>query len=73
MQVPLPVLQSSTGSGFFLLFFLFVVVMGLVWIGVSYWVYKDATRRNMDNAAVWAIATFVIGIFGLVLYLIVRD
>lgn len=74
-QTLLPVLQADGGAGFAFLaiILLIMLVIAAVWIGISYWVYKDAKKRNMDNAAIWGIATFVIGIFGLILYILVRD
>jgi hypothetical protein len=38
---------------------------------IAYWVYTDANKRGM-NGVVWAIATFLICIISLPLYLIMR-
>jgi hypothetical protein len=38
----------------------------------SFWVYDDAKKRNMNNAAWWAIFTFLILIIGFPLYLMER-
>jgi uncharacterized BrkB/YihY/UPF0761 family membrane protein len=45
----------------------------LVWVALAYWVYKDANKRNMDNAILWAAITFLLGLIGLVIYLLVRE
>ncbi len=42
---------------FLIAFFLFVIT-----VGITYWVYTDATERGNDNAVIWAIATFA-GLF----------
>jgi hypothetical protein len=62
---------------FLLLFFL--VPLGLA-IGLGYWVYRDATRRGDDSAALWAVLVAVgclVGILpGLVVagaYLLTRE
>lgn len=75
LQTLLPLLQVPGGAELVIIGIVLVVflLVGAVWVGISYWVYKDATKRNMDNAAIWAIATFAIGIFGLILYVIVRE
>lgn len=38
---------------------------------IAYWVYTDANKRGM-NGVVWAIATFLVCIISLPLYLIMR-
>ena len=52
---------------------------GIIWliglaisIGLTYFVYTDAKKRGMDNAALWAILTFFTGLIGLIIYLLVR-
>ena len=45
----------------------------LIWVALAYWVYKDANKRNMDNAILWAAITFLLGLIGLVIYLLVRE
>ena len=41
-------------------------------LGLAYFVYTDAKKRGMDNAALWAILTFFTGLIGLIIYLLVR-
>ena len=41
-------------------------------IGLTYFVYTDAKKRGMDNAALWAVLTFFTGLIGLIIYLLVR-
>ncbi|RRJ28498.1 PLDc N-terminal domain-containing protein [Halocatena pleomorpha] len=43
-----------------------------VWIGVSYWVSQDAKRRGSRHHLAWGIGVFLIGLTGLILYLVVR-
>ena len=56
--------------------FLAILVCGLVslaiWIVICVYVYRDATARGMDNAALWLIIVILTGLIGLIVYLIVR-
>ena len=47
------------------------VVMFIIWIMIAVWVYRDAQTRGM-NAGVWVLIVLLIGIIGLIIYLIVR-
>ena len=46
----------------------FWLVIALV---ISYLVYKDAQKNNVDNPMLWAIVTFFLGLIGVVIYLLV--
>jgi len=46
-------------------------VFFLIWIYVLVWVYKDAKRRG-KSGAVWVLITLILGIIGLIIWLIVR-
>lgn len=41
-------------------------------IGMAIFVYKDATKRRMDNAVLLTIVTVITGPLGLILYLLMR-
>ncbi len=41
-------------------------------IGLAVYVYKDATKRGMDNAVLLTIVTVVTGPLGLIIYLMMR-
>ncbi len=43
-----------------------------LWIFIAVWVYRDARDRGMD-AAVWLLIVLLLGIIGLIIYLIVRE
>lgn len=73
LQALTPVLQAGGAEIFLLVFFLVAVVGFVIWLGISYWVYKDASKRNMDSPILWAAVTFFIGIFGVVIYVLVRE
>ena len=64
---------QAVGIAFFLVFLLIAVGLFALWVWVSYWVYTDAQDRGMDSAALWAVVTFAVGIFGLIAYLLVRE
>lgn len=49
-----------------------VILLYVVWIGVSYWVSQDAKRRGSRHHLAWGIGVFLIGLIGLILYLVVR-
>jgi len=53
-----------------------VILIPLAWfiigILILFWVYQDAESRGM-NGVLWAIIVFFFNIFGLILYLIVRE
>ena len=74
-QLSMPLLQVPGGPELLIvgLILLVMLVMAAVWLGLAYWVYKDATKRNMDNPAIWGLITFVAGVFGLALYIVVRE
>ena len=48
-------------------------ILGLaISIGLAIFVYKDATKRGMDNAVLLTIVTVITGPLGLVIYLLMR-
>ncbi|MFB0559727.1 MAG: hypothetical protein ACETWM_00655 [Candidatus Lokiarchaeia archaeon] len=55
---------------------LFTWIIILVWcvIGIilAIWVYRDAQSRGM-NGALWLIITILLGLIGLIIYLVVRE
>jgi len=69
---PLVPLQMAVGS-LAIVFLLVAVVMFALWVWVSYWAYSDAAERGMDSPALWGVVTFVGGVFGLLVYVLVRD
>ena len=49
---------------------MFVIVMAFyIWVAV--WIYKDATKRGAPGA-LWALLWIILGVLGLVVYLVVR-
>jgi purine-cytosine permease-like protein len=49
-----------------------VILLYVVWFGVSYWVSQDAKRRGSRHHFAWGVGVFLIGLIGLILYLVVR-
>ena len=53
-----------------------IILIPLLWflvgILILLWVYQDAESRGLSGA-LWAIIVFFLNIFGLILYLIVRE
>jgi len=47
------------------------IVMFIVWIVLGIWVYKDAEKRGA-NGVMWLIVVILLGIIGLIIYLVVR-
>lgn len=48
-----------------------VIIWFVIWIVIAIWVYKDAERRG-KNGALWLIITILLGIIGIIIWLIVR-
>lgn len=59
---------SCTSVGFLLVP---IFILG-VHIAILIWVAKDAKARGIDEVVLWLIAVFLMGIAGLVIYLILR-
>lgn len=49
--------------------FIVVCIAIILIIVMTIWVYKDAKKRNA-NVALWTILTFLLGIVGLIIYLL---
>lgn len=47
-----------------------LVILAVV-IGLTYWVYNDAKKSNVENPTLWAVLTFFLGIWGIIIYLLV--
>ena len=48
-------------------------IIGLaIQIGLAVWVYKDATKRGMENAVLLTVVTALTGLIGLLIYLLMR-
>jgi hypothetical protein len=50
--------------GFIFFWFIVSIIIGM-------WIYRDAEKRGMSGIG-WVLAVFLIGIIGLIIYLIVR-
>ena len=74
LEIAPTLLQMPGGAEVILIGGLLVsLLFFVVWVALAYWVYKDANKRNMDNAVLWAAITFLLGLIGLVIYLVVRE
>jgi hypothetical protein len=78
--IALPVLANHPfgGGGFFGGGFLagglcggFWVIWFIIWILVGIWVYRDAEKRG-TSGVLWLIVVILLGIIGLIIYLILR-
>ena len=49
------------------------VTIFIVWLAVAYWVYKDAKKRGLKNAALWGVVAFFGGLIGILIYLVLRN
>lgn len=43
----------------------------IIWIAIGVWMYKDAKKRD-ENAVLWLIVGLLLGIIGVIIWLIVR-
>ncbi|MFW9822423.1 MAG: hypothetical protein ACFFE4_05785 [Candidatus Thorarchaeota archaeon] len=54
----------------------YILVVGLIWIGVNIviakYMHRDARRRGIENSDMWLVLGFLFGVFGLLLYIYVR-
>ncbi len=50
---------------------IFPIVWFIIWILVAIWVYKDAQSRGASGV-LWLIVVILLGIIGLIIYLVVR-
>ena len=65
----------TMGRGEFFIFSgvtLIPILLLILWIAVTIWVYRDAERRGMSGV-LWALLVFVGNLVGLLIYLIVRN
>jgi cytochrome c biogenesis factor len=71
--IPLLIAQEELawGLGFGLLCLAIPIVWFIIAILICIWVYRDAEDRGM-NGVLWLIIILITGIFGLIIYLIVR-
>ncbi|MGQ9723367.1 MAG: hypothetical protein ACUVXA_18845 [Candidatus Jordarchaeum sp.] len=49
-----------------------ILVWCVIGIIIAIWVYRDAQSRGM-NGALWLIICILLGIIGLIIYLVVRE
>ena len=65
--------NAATGLGFGIMTMYCICVLGLflIWGGISYLIYKDAVKNNVDNPILWALLTFFFGVIGLLIYFLV--
>jgi len=43
----------------------------IIWIAIGYWMYEDAKKRN-ENAGLWLVIGLVLGLIGLIIWIVVR-
>lgn len=67
----------SSGSGeaavLFVVWFVLAIAALSIPIITAVWVYKDATRRSDQSAAVWAVGSAIAWPIILIVYLLVRN
>ena len=50
---------------------IFIIVWFVIGIAIAIWVYKDAEAKG-ENGVLWLIVCILLGIIGLIIWLIVR-
>ncbi len=60
------------GMGILAIYLACIFVWIIIWIIVAWWAYKDAKSRCMDSPIVWFLVVLLLGLIGLIIYLIVR-
>ena len=56
----------------FLIAGVFIVIALAVNGFIAYWINKDAKSRGMENATMWAVLGFFLGLLGLLIYILSR-
>jgi hypothetical protein len=68
-------MSGSIGGSLFAAAMMMYIIILVIWfiiaIAVGVWVYRDAESRGMGGA-MWLIICLILGIIGLIIYLIVR-
>jgi hypothetical protein len=54
-----------------MIYWIVVIIWCIIAIVLAVWVYRDAESRG-ENGALWLIIVILLGIIGLIIYLIVR-
>ncbi len=54
------------------IFWIVIIAWCIIGIILAIWVYRDAESRGM-NGALWLIIVILLGIIGLIIYLVVRE
>ena len=63
--------NSEDAMMVFMIILIAIIIGVIVWIGVTYWAYRDATNRG-QNGILWALVVFFGGIIGIIVWLVVR-
>lgn len=71
VQIPIPIGQFEWFIGLGLLFCLLPVLWIIIAILLGIWVYRDAESRGMSGV-LWLIVVWLLGLIGLIIYLVVR-
>ncbi len=65
--------EAGTGCAIAGIFCIVIPIVGvIVSVIIMVWVYKDAKSRGDQNAVIWLVLIFFLGIIGLVIYLLAR-
>ncbi|RLF50862.1 MAG: hypothetical protein DRN19_03785 [Thermoplasmata archaeon] len=43
----------------------------IIWLLIGLWAYKDAKSRGDEHAILWFLVVFLLGLIGLIIYLVV--
>ena len=61
---------SISPLGICLVICIIILILNIVFI---VWLYKDAKNRGMHNPSLWVLLVLIIGIIGLIIYLLLRN
>ena len=48
------------------------IVWFIIWLLIALWAYKDSKKKCMDHPILWFLLVFLLGIIGLIIYIIIR-
>lgn len=65
-------INPMIGLGIVFLYGLCIAVWLIIWILAGWWAYNDAKSKCMDSPVIWFLVVFLLGIIGLIIYLVIR-
>ncbi len=59
--------------GIMIILIVFLTIWCVVGVVVALWIYNDAKERENMDETVWALIGLLLGLFGLIIYILLRE